>query len=371
MLRGFVGGRGTGKSFVGAYDLLKRAKPNRTYMVVAPTYPMLRDAALKTFMELGQRFHYLSLFRRSDMYAKLGNGAMVLFRSADNPDRLRGSNLSGVWLDEAGEMSREAFDVVLACLREGGERGWLSATFTPRGRTHWTYDVFGRRHDGAELFRASTADNPFLPLGFYDSVKAQYSGSRAKQELGGEFVEMEGAAWSSDSFGEWIWCPQAQWPGHFSGGVLSLDPSTGKDLKRGDYCAITHVGWRDDGLLYVDADLDRVTIEGIVPKLLAMHERYNPNIIRIEANGFQHALKTLFDAECLRRYGRPLPVQLVTNKQNKEERITRLSPYITNRQFRFRERVIGCELLVDQLREFPKGEHDDGPDALEMAVRTE
>jgi hypothetical protein len=33
---------------------------------------------------------------------------------------------------------------------------------------------------------------------------------------------------------------------------------------------------------------------------------------------------------------------------------------------------VGCpstKLLVDQLREFPIAKHDDGPDALEMAVR--
>lgn len=29
----------------------------------------------------------------------------------------------------------------------------------------------------------------------------------------------------------------------------------------------------------------------------------------------------------------------------------------------------GTRLLVDQLRQFPVGNHDDGPDALEMAIR--
>jgi len=29
----------------------------------------------------------------------------------------------------------------------------------------------------------------------------------------------------------------------------------------------------------------------------------------------------------------------------------------------------GTRLLVDQLRDFPAGDHDDGPDALEMALR--
>ncbi|MFX4846510.1 phage terminase large subunit, partial [Acinetobacter baumannii] len=88
------------------------------------------------------------------------------FRSAEDPDKLRGPNLSGSWLDEASLMEREAFDICIASLREAGEQGWLSATFTPRGLTHWTYDLFGRggRPD-VELFTSRTRDNPFAPVG--------------------------------------------------------------------------------------------------------------------------------------------------------------------------------------------------------------
>jgi hypothetical protein len=36
---------------------------------------------------------------------------------------------------------------------------------------------------------------------------------------------------------------------------------------------------------------------------------------------------------------------------------------------RFKSHSPGTRLLVEQLKEFPAGEHDDGPDALEMAIR--
>ena len=36
---------------------------------------------------------------------------------------------------------------------------------------------------------------------------------------------------------------------------------------------------------------------------------------------------------------------------------------------RFKGDSPGARLLVDQLRDFPLGDHDDGPDSLEMAVR--
>lgn len=191
--RGFVGGRGAGKSFVGAYDLIRRARPGRLYMVAAPTYPMLRDSSLRAFETFARSINYLREFSRGDMRAVLGNGAEVLFRSADEPERLRGPNLSGAWMDEASIMHRDAYDIIIACLREAGEQGWLSATFTPKGRAHWTFEVFGDPdRANVELFHARTRDNPFLPQSFADTLAGQYTSAFAAQEIGGEFVDLRG-----------------------------------------------------------------------------------------------------------------------------------------------------------------------------------
>src|SRR5262245_2710099 len=104
--RGFVGGRGAGKSFVGALDMLVRAsKPEcakRLYLITAPTYTMLRDSSLRSFEQLGQQLGLIKDIRRApdNMSTTLVNGAEVLFRSTDTPDRLRGPNISGCWMDE-------------------------------------------------------------------------------------------------------------------------------------------------------------------------------------------------------------------------------------------------------------------------------
>jgi hypothetical protein len=85
-------------------------------------------------------------------------------------------------------------------LRQEGEQGWFSATFTPRGKQHWTYFVFGQtnaqgrlRRPNTALFRARNKDNPFLPDEFYETVKQQYSSVLTAQELEGEFTNLEGA----------------------------------------------------------------------------------------------------------------------------------------------------------------------------------
>lgn len=202
LYRGFVGGRGAGKSWVGAYDLIRRARAGRLYLVAAPTYPMLRDSSVRTFEAIARDLRYLRDLTTTagNARAVLGNGAEVLFRSADTPDRLRGPNLSGAWFDEAGEMSEDAYLIAIACLREGGAQGWLSATFTPRGRAHWTYRVFGGDRENTALFTARTGDNPFNPPGFEDQLRGQYTSAFAAQELAGQFVELQGTVARRDWF---------------------------------------------------------------------------------------------------------------------------------------------------------------------------
>jgi len=193
LYRGFVGGVGSGKSWVGAYDMLVRASQQLgLYAVYAPTYPMLRDATHRSFAEIGGELRVIEEEHKGEFRTVLSNGAEVLFRSLDDPERARGPNLSGAWMDEASLVARAAFDVVIGRLRQDGRQGWLSATFTPKGRQHWTYEVFGKAAENTALFRASTRDNPFLPDGFYHAVRGQYSGQLAEQELEGAFIDMSG-----------------------------------------------------------------------------------------------------------------------------------------------------------------------------------
>jgi predicted phage terminase large subunit-like protein len=65
----------------------------------------------------------------------------------------------------------------------------------------------------------------------------------------------------------------------------------------------------------------------------------------------------------------PIPVVPLHNSVNKLVRIRRLGPYLGQGTIRFKAGSPGTKLLVDQLRDFPTADHDDGPDSLEMALR--
>lgn len=201
--RAFVGGIGSGKSFIGALDMIRRAKPDRLYLVTAPTYPMLSDASFRSFLDVARQ---LELLLPGDVKAspppsiKLRTGAEVLFRSTDNPETLRGPNLSGWWMDEASLSKREAFDILVGRLRGGGEMGWGTATFTPRGKAHWTYRVFGQGAADTELVHARTDENIFLPPEFVDNVRRHYTAQQVRQELGGAFIDSGGNHYFPDSW---------------------------------------------------------------------------------------------------------------------------------------------------------------------------
>jgi predicted phage terminase large subunit-like protein len=194
-LRALVGGIGSGKSWAGSLDMLLRAKPGRLYAVVSPSYGMLSDSTFRSFEGLARQLCLADsddIKKSAPPAIRLRTGAEVLFRSADDPERLRGPNLSGVWMDEASLMSEDAFTILLGRLREGGEVGWLSATFTPKGKSHWTYETFATGRPDTAIFHARTADNPFLPARFHETVRRQYTSALAAQELEGEFLSSGG-----------------------------------------------------------------------------------------------------------------------------------------------------------------------------------
>jgi len=114
----FIAGIGSGKSYAGAVKMLYRASQRPSLsMVTAPTYPMLRDATLRVFFDVAG--DAVTDYQKSEMLVTLTNGSEILFRSTDNPDRLRGPSLSNWWGDEAALYDRAVWPVMLGRLREG------------------------------------------------------------------------------------------------------------------------------------------------------------------------------------------------------------------------------------------------------------
>ncbi len=180
-------------------------------------------------------------------------------------------------------------------------------------------------------------------------------------------------------FGDAIWLDD--WPDKFEASAIAVDPSKGKHQKRGDYSAIVFVGLVN-GRLHIDASISRRPPDQIVTDGILAFKQFNPDVFGIEDAMFQDLFRPIFDQRCKDMGIPPLPIMMIDHRTMtrndkgkakgkqvpKELRIGRLGPYLANDKLRF-ARSPGCRLLVDQLKEFPLGDYDDGPDALEMAIR--
>lgn len=159
------------------------------------------------------------------------------------------------------------------------------------------------------------------------------------------------------------------WPEGLVVKTLALDPSKGSNTRRSDYSALVRLGIDAQGVLYVEADLARRPTAQIIADGVATYRAFLPDAFGIEANQFQELLGAEFEAEFLRQGVLGVRPWLLDNRVNKLVRIRRLGPHLAARRLRFKDHSPGTRLLVHQLREFPIGDHDDGPDALEMAIR--
>ena len=121
----------------------------------------------------------------------------------------------------------------------------------------------------------------------------------------------------------------------------------------------------------LDADLQRrhpdIIIRDILDKARWLQREYGGRYTAFgaETNQFQWFLKERLAAESAAQ-GIYLPITEVRAASDKVLRIQTLQPDIRNGYLRFcRDQTE----LLRQLEQFPLGRHDDGPDALEGAVR--
>jgi predicted phage terminase large subunit-like protein len=217
-------------------------------------------------------------------------------------------------------------------------------------------------HEGAEVLWPEAES-------LYDlmCLRATIGSAAFAAEKQGDPVDPSVCEWPSSYFdylGFWF----ERWPEHLTIKTLALDPSKGQDAKKGDYSAYVKLGRDINGILYCEADLQRRDSEQIVADGVEHVRQFRPEGFAIETNQFQQLFVPDFQ-----RVGREqnvdLPIYTIDNQVKKEVRIRRIGPYLAQRLMRFKAHSPGTLLLVQQLRDFPVGDHDDGPDALECAIR--
>lgn len=144
----------------------------------------------------------------------------------------------------------------------------------------------------------------------------------------------------------------------------ALDPSLGKNGNSRDPSALLVGGFnRMTGVLdVVEAQIKKRLPDKIISDTIELQKEYRCLCWSVETVQFQEFLRT----ELVKRsaaQGVPVPAQPVIPHTDKLLRIESLQPHVLNGLIRLHPSQV---TLIEQLRHFPKGDHDDGPDALHM-----
>jgi hypothetical protein len=223
----YIGGLGSGKTFAGiARGLQFSQQPLVGYwgprgVIATVNWPALRDIVLPLFFEImdgsglwktgSQETSYIKSEKTARLKANCGcanrtkcrHVSEILFRSLDEPNWMRGIELSWFFIDEGRNVDGESWNILYGRLRQKGYKhaGWVCST--PNG-FDWMWMKFHpdskNRLPDSVWFGAPTFENRRnVGDDYINSLLGTYTGRFLRQEVYGEFVGVvEGAV-----FFEW------------------------------------------------------------------------------------------------------------------------------------------------------------------------
>jgi hypothetical protein len=162
-------------------------------MLAAPTFAMLRDASLISLTRMLEDLEVEHEHKRSDgeMHIEAPE-SLILLRSLDEPERLRGTNLAWFGIDELSYASESAWQRLEARLRD--PKAVLLCGFgvwTPQGHD-WLYLKFIKSPvAGYGCVRARPFENRFLLArtpDYYERLESSYDPKFYEQEVKGEYL---------------------------------------------------------------------------------------------------------------------------------------------------------------------------------------
>ncbi len=194
----FIGGFGSGKSYTLITRMLATVieYPTIVALYVAPTYSLIRDVLYPLVEEILDGTGIKYRINKAESTITVGKGR-ILCRSGDNPGRLIGLTAGDCFVDELDTIDPvKAEDIWNKCLGRmrakfpDGKKNQIYTATTPEGY-RFCYKKFKKNPPKDYMMvRCSTYDNPHLPDGFIDGMKASYPPQLFEAYCHGKFVNL-------------------------------------------------------------------------------------------------------------------------------------------------------------------------------------
>lgn len=192
----YQGGFGSGKTWVGVLLglCLTQVYPGILGLVLAKTFPMVRDTTLRTYFEHLDSWGWVKGkdfdFNKSESTLSFPNGSEVMFRHLQDPEKIKSINAGFIEIEEASQLSEADFNMCVSRLRQAGiPRKRLFGHSNPQPSRGWIYDKFVEKNNGKQVLTdeegnqevivyrrviAPTTDNKALPLSYIENMRHQY-----------------------------------------------------------------------------------------------------------------------------------------------------------------------------------------------------
>lgn len=199
----YMGGVGSGKSLILCVTMLTQGiMHGGEYIIARQFMPELRRTTMKQFLEVCPP-ELIVEHRIADaeihIKSAVGKPAVFYFVGLDEPGKLRSLTLSGFGIDEATQVSEEAFLLLQSRLRnaKGLRKGILVGN--PAGHD-WIYSYFLSKkqfnNEAAKskyrLILAPSTENVHLPDGYIQGMLDSYSKERIDREIMASFDSFAG-----------------------------------------------------------------------------------------------------------------------------------------------------------------------------------
>ena len=191
-----LAGRGAGKTRAAAETLGGWAweNPGTRWLVSAPTSGDLRGTCFEGDSGLIKVIpeQLIADYNKSLHEITLVNGSFIKGISASEPDRFRGGQWHGAWLDElaAWDYLQEAWDMIMFAVRLGTQTKIIAST-TPKPKDV-VLELISREGDDVVITRASTYSNIKNLASSFQKQILQYEGTNlGRQEIHAEIIDPE------------------------------------------------------------------------------------------------------------------------------------------------------------------------------------
>lgn len=358
-----LSGRGWGKTRTGAEWIVWEAirQPKTRWAVIAKTHADIRDTCFEGesgIISVLKRYNIFTekSYNRSNYSYMLPNGSRIKGFSAEEPDRLRGPQHHGGWLDELAAWEKpEAYDQYKFGLRLGNNPKSVITT-TPRP-TKLIKELIA--DDNTHVTRGSTFDNSAnLAASALLELQRKYADTRlGQQELYGAILDDNpGALWSRAM----IESARVTTTPPFVRVVVGVDPAvtSGEDS---DYTGIVTAGMSSDGHYYIlSDDTIKSSPQEWAMKAIQSFEAHKADRIIAETNNGGDLVLHLFQ-----QVKSTIPVRKVTATRGKQVRAEPIAALYE--QGRVHHVGYFAE-LEDQMCEYEPGVTSKSPDRMDALV---